>query len=146
MSQQLRPPLPAPLRVKNRLFWDKNLEKRFLSAAPSYEHSLERTGTTSLLHHAAFTPLPTGAPSFPWGAELTCSGKRVLAAEVQSQDAEQQAWNRGGRLRPPHLPEEPPQQQEQLIRETPNPAPPASLEQGGGHIPWGRRGEPHGHT
>lgn len=29
-------PLPATLHVKDRLFWGQNLEKRFLSAAPSY--------------------------------------------------------------------------------------------------------------
>jgi len=60
------------------------------------EYSLERTRAKSLLHHAAFTLLPIAAPGFPWGAELTCCGKRVLDAEVQSQNAEQQAWNGGG--------------------------------------------------
>lgn len=60
------------------------------------EHSLERTNTKSLVHHTAFAPLPTGPQISPWDTELTCCGKRVLKTELQSQDAEQQAWNQVG--------------------------------------------------
>ena len=117
------------------------------------EYSLEGTGTKSPLHHTAFAPLPTGPPGFPWGAELTCCGKRVLGAEVQSQDAEQQAWNGVGTTEtttsaahfthnPKSLPSStgssPSKHQIQL--------PPASLEQGGHQFPSGRsRGAPQTH-
>lgn len=57
------------------------------------EHSLERTDTKSLVHHTALAPLPAGPKISPWDTELTCCSKRVLKTELQSQDAEQQAWN-----------------------------------------------------
>lgn len=82
-------PLPATLPGKNRLL---NHEERFLTCPAALSYRLERTDTKSLVHHTTFAPLPTGLQD----TELTCCGKRALKAELQSQDAEQQAWNEVG--------------------------------------------------
>lgn len=109
------------------------------------EYSLEGTGTESLLHHTAFAPLPTGPPHFPWGAELTCCGKKVLDTEVQSQDAEQQAWNTAGMTETTtsaacltHSPKSFPSSTGRSPSKHQIQSPPASLEQGGGQFPSGR--------
>lgn len=84
-------PLPAILPGKNRLLWGLNHKERFLTFL-SYraQHGKD---TKSLVHHATLAPLPAGPKISPWDTELTCCGKRVLKTELQSQDAEQQAWN-----------------------------------------------------
>lgn len=86
-------PLPGILPGKSRLLWGLNHEERFLTC-PAALSSRAQPGEDKV--HGAphcLSPLPAGPQISPWHTELTCCGKRVLETELQSQDAEQQAWN-----------------------------------------------------
>lgn len=77
--------------------------------------------------------------------ELTCCGKRVLDTEVQSQDAEEQAWNGGGMTETitsavhfTHSPKNLHSSMGSLTSKHQIQLPPTSLEPGYGQFPSGR--------
>lgn len=87
-SRSFSLPLPATSHMRKSFLGAKLLEK-----VPQRSSILQITAKRGQGHSHSLCPAPNRSLSFPWGAELTCCGKRAPGAKVQSQDAEQQAWN-----------------------------------------------------